>query len=584
MSKSTKRAARMTPEEKTNILFYHQQFEYLLHDMFINKEWTERNGRQKMLRVLAYCLYYKSITADHLVSTGITPASERSTEKIFLNRLAKKGYLRKEAVDIPGFRCTMYTITAAGAKHCTKQLDTLLEKDKRKGFDYHITSECLSYFSTRVKSYKQTVNYAHFIGIRSVNAYLLSYMDTPSFRYQIEVGTNKQGEHFSFDARISGNIERTHYSLQSDALLTIPYGKHTLSYYIEQDMNTQRCGTIALKMKNYLDSIYRNNESRAYEHTLLFSLFTRPLKTAYKIGNDKNSINRSTYMYGKIICYIIYCFMDEDTDFWDVPMIDVYEDILDYCQSAPVAREFYANVAGYLKKMLDKDPDMAAGDFIDAIRDEERKRTHISDGLVKRHRIAYEKRRLAIFETAATLDTTLYDRAALSGFSICTTHVGWHNLTMPYLFPLYREEERIRLMLSFYGYLDNTKVDCTYYLTSHTLEKQHYVLKNFFKFSNGLHLYIENISDDICGRLRVKHYMDEIAWSEGRGLLLCLVSPGDLDTAKQLFMQTKYAQFLHKGEKDMPLKVYFMTYEGFERGRDLFDFTKDGTFHLRPYH
>ena len=71
----------LSTQRKAEIDKYHHDFEDLIHLMYMDSAWTERYGRQKMLSVMTYCIYYRIITISHLQATGITPSAEPGTEK-----------------------------------------------------------------------------------------------------------------------------------------------------------------------------------------------------------------------------------------------------------------------------------------------------------------------------------------------------------------------------------------------------------------------------------------------------------------------------------------------------------------------
>lgn len=586
------RYKKQNPNDKVIINSYYEKYEHLLHDMFLSADWIERNGRQKMLRVLTYCLYYHSITADQLLSTSITPGGDRASEKGFLNRLVRTRYMSSEQIDIPGMKCILYTITNTGISCCIKKLRIILKEDKKRNIDYGIDEQCLQWLSSvaKISPSKTTRNYSHFIGVRTLYTYCLSSMPSPAFSYQLEVGIDQQGNLYSTTERAGGDIEREMYSFQCDALLSFPLtaaGKK-IFYYVEQDTGSQRAGVIQNKISNYLNSIYANNQKEPFYHCVLFSLLTKPSKISYKSEDEsENNITCACYRYAKTIAYIVYCLSDGPEDFMNVPMSYVYDELIEYVDNAPVAKDYYSNAASFVKHLLTDEPDMTAERFYEITRQGERTRnSKINDGLVKRHRQTYLSRRSTI-QKAVISSSPMIMRACLSGFSICTTHSGWHENIMPYLLPFSQNgrEERLILLLSFYEYIKTT-ISHTYEPVSDTFSGSGFVLKNHYTFDNGFHAYIENISDDISGKIRVEKYLNSITWTGGKGVLICLISEDDVAAARKLYMETSYEKQLHGNHSvtaALPLEVYFLKYDSLERGRDLFDFTSDGTFHLKPY-
>lgn len=563
----------LSTQRKAEIDKYHHDFEDLIHLMYMDSAWTERYGRQKMLRVMTYCIYYRIITISHLQATGITPSAEPGTEKTFLNRLARKGFLMPRKIETAGIRCNLYAITLKGAKWCCDSLRALNGAENAPP----LSDACLDYMLDRVRAWNNSGNGngAHAIGIRDLNAYLLSYLKMPGYRYAIEANINMQGKICSIAEYAAGSIRRNRNSLQSDAILTVP-GIGT--YYMELDMNTQRAGVISSKLSNYIYNVWETHPEETGSHNILFSLTSRPQKASYTYSGDKSpSINsHAAYIYRQAICYAIYKLSDDSTGFYEVSMTDVHEEMNRYAENAPVSNGFYRNIAAYIEKFLAEIPGLTAEEFLETARKSEKESMRRqNNGNAARHRLAYISRKKAIQKTAASCKAAT--EAFLQGLSLYTTHTGHHDTAFPYLNIRMsrKKEERLILMLRFYGYIGAG--DAFQYSALSQTAKMGYVLKNEYAFSNGFTCYVENISDDIGGYLRVQRHLDGICWEPGNGIIICLICEEDVQRARGLFCTSACCRLLN-GQKRyaIPLSAYFITYQNLDTGRGLFTFDAEG--------
>ena len=97
----------------------------------------------------------------------------------------------------------------------------------------------------------------------------------------------------------------------------------------------------------------------------------------------------------------------------------------------------------------------------------------------------------------------------------------------------------------------------------------------FCKAPDGMAVYIENLSDDAGGMVRVGHYLDTLRWSGSRGILLCLVDSIE-SIPTELFMESNYYQQIKNGG-EVFLKPVFATYQDFSRRTGYVEISADGT-------
>lgn len=73
------------------------------------------------------------------------------------------------------------------------------------------------------------------------------------------------------------------------------------------------------------------------------------------------------------------------------------------------------------------------------------------------------------------------------------------------------------------------------------------MLHNKFSYADNKNIYVECISEDIGGYVRVKEYMNKMQFSGAGGLLICIVSDDkdSIEIAKNLWSNSNYAAADH---------------------------------------
>lgn len=549
---------------------YLRQIELMVHDMFMNKAWDSLPHRKKSERVLSYCLHSKFITPHQLIVTGISISQDIKVERTFLDRLCKRGLLAKRIVDMAGINHIVYTITGKGAGWTASRLSALFLSHPELNAA-NIDESCLEYIRERARKYSYHAANAHAIAIRELNAFLLSYLPSPDYRYQIEALVNLSGDVYSHKRRTAGDITRMPFSLESDALLSVPIHHH--KFYIEQDMNTQRPGIVKGKINNYIANVIRHTD-KPWEHNVLLSLMTRTTRREHV--RTANEYTHTSYFYIKAICFIIHM-LATDMDFYEVPMKEVASELEAYIEYAPESVKFYKSTLKFLQNHLESSSDLTARDFLDLTREAEREHHMRNSSLEirKQHHIAYKHRRQSLYN--AIMKIPGIGDAMLKGFSIFASHTRNHEGIFPYLCPALspQKEERLSTLLSYY-HLVNTD-DAFQYESAGRITSD-IILKNHYDFGN-FHVFVENISDDLGGKCRTEHYLEKPDCAFGNGILICLIEDDEIETAKSLFMDSTYQKFLH-GETTaaLPLMVCFIAYSSFDRGKGLFSFDKNGIY------
>ena len=551
---------------------YQRQIELLIHDMFMNEAWDNLPHRKKSERVLSYCLQYKFITPHQLIATGISISQDLKVERTFLDRLCKKGYLAKSMVDVAGMSHVIYIITGKGTGWTVSRLSKLFLSHPELNIA-NVDSSCLEYIKERARKYSYHAVNAHAVGIRELNAFLLSYLPSSDYKYQIEALVDLSGNVYGYQRRTVGDITRMPFSLESDALLSAPAHGHYQRFYIEQDMNTQRPGIIKGKISNYIANIIRHTD-RPWEHSVLLSLMTRTTRQQYAPADD--GYTHTSYFYIKSICFIIHM-LASDIDFYEVSMKEVARELEIYIEYAPESVKFYKSTLKFLQSYLDASGNLTASDFHDLTRAAEREHHMRNSSLEirKQHHFAYKHRRQSLYNVLTKIPGI--EDAMLMGFSIYASHTRNHGGIFPYLSPALspQKEERLKMLLSYY-HLANINEEFRYEpagrITADGILKNHYDYGNF-------HVFLENISDDLGGKCRTEHYLERPDCIFGKGILICLIEDDEIETAKSMFMDSTYQKFLHGDiTATLPLMVYFIAYNSFDRGKGLFAFDKNGIY------
>lgn len=573
---------KVSQENLSCILSYHDQFEKLIHDMFMADGWKDTYSCTKRLQVLTYCCYYKFITIDHLIYLDSKSGSEYSAQKTFLYRMVKKGFLVAASVDAGDLevKTALYTITTKGLHYCMEILQSALPQLQKK---YAIDQDCLTYIMNRAKGYIGKASHSHSIGIRDLNAFLFSYLSDTRFRYMIEPSIDTSGQIYSFFERAAGNLVRSVDSIQSDAIFQTTLHGVTGTFYVEQDMNTQRLNVIQKKLSNYIDCVVQPNIDKLGLHNIIFSITSKPSKKA-SMAADTKEATKADFYYVKTLCFAIHMLSDESTPFEDVPMTDVIEQLEIYCETAPVGLQYYRNVISYVKKIIADDEDMTAEDFLSITQELGKIPFNRTNQFTKKQRRTYLSRRNVLRRSVSDNMERLKSHL-LNGLSVYTTHTKYHQYTFPYLLPALSPlmEKKLLFMFSLYGFVPaGTKVS---YEALENGDKQT-AFKNHYAFENGFHLYVENYSDDIGGRVRIRYYLNHMDWHGHNGVLLCLIDNDELAAVRQMYIKSRYAsvnQAAAGADTAFPLRVVFLQYQDLDRGKNLFEFDSDGTQRLMTF-
>lgn len=573
-------------KKKTNILFhpqtnnentaalYERRFENLVQSMFMDKKWKENYGFTKNIRVLAYCIQYGYINAKQLAMTNLTPHGDRHTENIFLYRLSKKGYLTPIRDETSEYTEYLFLISPAGINFFLKKIQILLGKEN----PYQIDEKCLQHMCNKVLSFTRrfmkTTKHHHSIAIRSINTYLFSVLPFDGYRFSLETAVNEAGDIVSLH-----NSSRMTNILVSDAYITTKNHEQRIAFYVEQDMRSQTTSSLKKKVDNYVKCVFQNRLEHPDAHNLLFSLLGTP-QTQMRKKTRTKMCSKNSASYRNLLHLLTFFLSNENTPFEDVRMSEVYEELLYYIENAPDVKTHCKNALAYLGDFLKAQPDITAIEFFDLTSKLRSQRKEDEQMILEEQNYGYyASRRKTIHKMLSSVDKSL-SRHLLRGISIYTCYTKNPGKVFPYLLPslLVEKEERLHTVLRYHNLVSERDTVAYAPLSAKNGEL---VLKNHYKYSNGLHVYVENYSDDYGGKFRIRHYLDTLRWSNDKGILLCLIDDTEQKDLHKFFLKSKYAQVLKEtnGKVELPLTVNLLSYSDLDAGKGLFFFGTDLQVH-----
>lgn len=341
-------------------------------------------------------------------------------------------------------------------------------------------------------------------------------------------------------------------------------------------MSTQRANVLSQKMIRYSEYVF-SNTAQSEINTLIFSLYT-PIKrlstsTIKSRCNDLELVSKANINYIRIaitsaLLSCDYSNQEELETLENCKLEKIYsilKEVKERISPVPLLKDyqrFYENACEYMSAYIDTYHDTTLRDLIEGTREEiNNSSVRIREDENSRLYNAYIERRQSI--TTAALSESTVDIQLKKGNSICTAPSRNLAYVLPnILIGLGGIDTKIYNLMSYCGYLSNSDGSYTYEPYSLTYQKDGYVLRNHFNFDNT-HVYVENISDDIGGYVRVREYMQTLSFSGDTGILVCLVSSDDKakELSKALWRDSLYAKTLHTSisNNELPLEVIYIT-------------------------
>lgn len=558
---------------------FHENFEILLHEMFINPNWSQQYGKQKELKILCYCLYYHYITIQQLLISQLTPMSDYNTEYAFLNRLQNKHYLGSKKVLVRNESVFVYFLTPHGCDQCIQKLKAHAGILNPECSSYQIDSAMLSYFAKRFQQREETINIGHTLSIRDLNLFFLSCKSiSTNYHYYFETGVDIYGNLISFFQTQNRSINRTNYLLQCDALIRYPTKQGELLTFVEQDMQTQRIHILKRKIANYITMLHTG--TMLYPLTnLVFSLNVRIPPMPYQ-KQHMQLASRSASVYMNSIELIQW--LCEQAQFPCQTVLELITVLQNYEKACGLPL-FCKNMLTFFQTIEKEKPGMGLNEVRQNIKEEKIERSfRLKEEKNKKYVKAYTTRKLAIFKGITDLSSSAQE-VLLAGFSICTTPNYNHSSVYPYLFPnLFFGIETVKSIIQFYHLVKEPIKSISYTPCTSTFSNDGFVFRNQYLINQNYSLVIENISDDYGGKVRISHYLNSMSFSQ-KTTLLCLVSDDEVSVAQKMFCESTYARNLYSGlNLAFSVEIYFITYSDFKNKRNVFYFNENGTPSMLP--
>lgn len=572
-------------------------YELLLHHLFIKNPKLRDEASYLNGLILFYTIGSYFFTPRQLVTFFIRTDSRNFVKKrealeIRLRRMAEKKYLNDKVFYVRGGEEKIYTVSEAGARYCLSQIEGIINKEKDKDIkSWNDTAAIFNSFKTEQYTYMKNraitktniQNFDHHIASRDFNLYLLTNKLTNiNYSYDTEVGIMPDGKRQSKAEVALDYINKVNMpALKSDAVIDYPTGDILYTFYMEQDTGEQRKNAIQKKIINYLDNKFPF-ETDLSVHSLLFSIFI-PRRMMRKRENLKDnnpsySAMRS-YTYGiDVVTRLSFKGMSLG-NIRVSDLINVYRDICNEGDNRKIT-----NQIKWMEKVLCKYPDISVEGLYKIVED-----NRSGDGLssakalTQRMHERYISRRESIFKWIYEMDAV--KELMSHGLSIFAAHNSEYGEIIPQLLPeLFHLKNKLTMLVSSSMAAGDSIKNVSFSSMSTRNGKDGNILKNHYLYNDTIHLYVENISDDLGGRHRVKKYLDSPYWENEKGVLLCLVSETDMNIASSLYMGTSY-QSTSSSPSPHPLssagslgtlKVYFLKYMSERDMTSLFTFDTSG--------
>lgn len=552
-------------------LSYLEEYQTMLHYMFASDTWgpASRTNR-KDIRVLSLLMYCQYLTIDLLVAAQVNQGTTSGATFQLLDRYIKRGLIKKDCKILIGSSYTdVYTLTTQGATYCREELPKFLKN--QTFFDLSISNDCIEIMYHRFINQHAKKNMNHYIQllytvIYSITGHRLCYHDVEAFINQIGIVLTPADK-----LALAQNKSHQIVKVKSDVYLKYVYNNYTTELFVEQDMSTQRSNILANKMEAYCRYVHASCNGKSLQN-LVFSLY-RPyeipsttitplhishLRCAIACALHSNEFKKGIYKLETFplerVCEILR--QDIENIMNSKYMVD-YK--LFFISTEKIINDLLCNgeakTISHLSWLL-KERNIDRSSQVKQLE---------YDQILK----GYISRKKAIFQAALANDEIV--TSMKQGFSICTMPSKYASQYLSYFgYGMGKWDDGIRFAQASNPFICASEEVTNYEPLTDTLQADGYVLRNHFIYDTGEHVYVENISEDIGGYVRVQEYMQTLRFSGHEGTLLCLVNdePDALSMAYQLWYNTNYVNAL--ATKILPLEVAFVKYNKITEYESLF--------------
>lgn len=573
--------------EAINIETTFLNYELLLHHIFLKDGFSYFFNGDKKFCVLYYCLTFRYITARQLSETGLFKNVTNEGLNMLLKRLYQNGYMTQDKAVINERAESVYTLTVKGASYCLSLLDNYMSKiTNTKILDIYVQLKGapLYYLVTRF-SFKQSNNYTHILGIRSLNLYLLTNPYSHiNYRYTLEVPIKQNGTVATLSERSEAKLKLRNNCIIADALLEYPVDGLLYRFFIEQDTGTQRAAVIQKKIRSYLNGVIEAVNHKEL-NSLVFSIGIPYSPKMYQTLDDVpcSSMAKDYISLAELIAALHSNFNLIDDALSMVKINEIIPPLGQFCKKYS-SSNFYKNALNYLENINVSYPNITISGAYNLINQQKK----IEDRSISKRKktylhARYTARRKAIYSIATEIEEC--KEAFLGGFSLYCSNAHDHSSVFPFLIPeIFNGRKLFETIVSLCIIKDAAVTSIDYNSAKGNKHIDGYILKNHYCFNSIFNLYVENISDDLGGYHRVAHYLNHPTWRHGTGVLLCIVSDSDIDLASNLYTNTVYTNYIqdHPGalcnkiSETFSLQVLFIRYSELGQKFSFFTFDKNG--------
>lgn len=542
------------------------EFETFLHHLLMTPSILP--PPPKRIKLLAYCIYYRCITAPQLYTLLNPMDGELSSDEKYLLRQKKAGLLTAYSKKDTGLDVILYAITLKG-------VDTLYDYLSQNFLGKGISRKCLDFMKKRFQGFSTLHTFRHFISTRDLGIALLSCADTTNYEMKMETVLRTDGSIVGRDELINGSFSERG-TFQCDSMVKyLSKDGITWNLFQEQDMYTQKRNILSGKINQYIPFCARAGFET---NILLFSLDTsnklsteniaeNPV-TSYSMYRSLSSLPFDSWLY------LTGCNCSNPAAEWKkLPLVDIARLYTDFNQSLPSNTGNRENALKIIHELLEENPYMTTGEAYErscsSVRNASTEMSLKKQQDMQRY---YYLRRNTVYN--ATRDVSDFQTAALNGMVVAT--VPNHDIisTLPTLFPrLFHEVEDSLLSMSYYYGLIPKPDNYTY----EAMDKEGMIhFRNVYHFKDNT-IYYENIAGDLGAYARVLSYLDTVVHPR-KGTLICVSDENMLENLKNILLSSRYMEYKANGYA-IPLRILFIHPEQLNKRLGLFEYTSDGSRH-----
>lgn len=566
------------------------EFSTLLYDNFLHKIFMDRSlGIGDRNKILLYCFRHKGLSIHQTyIMSGPSKNNKRSISMV-IQRLKNKKYITNATVDAKSYAA--YIITEDGIEYCKQLIPSLFDsifpnQDMvSDGYTFSL-DEIIEYLASKCISISPSY-WKHYLATRDINTYLLSsFLANKKYTYNTEVCLDANGSPVSLYALSLNGVANTTHPLRCDGLLTYPLTncERNMNFFVELDTGSQRSQIIKEKIENYME-YYLNSRSFTPLSSILFSLNSQISETQEKIKVKKGSYGSKEYYYLHelgTITNILHLIYNKDTSNYTLRDTLNALQALDKDNIISSLQNLNQTVSYFSNEFPSKKANLTVSDLRKCYYNNKELTTEEKEAiLATKYYDKYLTRRNLIHSAISKIADL--DKYFLKGFSLYTVPNYDIDGTFPYLLPeMFQFKSKLKRMLSSLNLAD--MMDIPEYQPLYSVNGLDYGLRNSYTFTNtGLHVIIENITDDLGGKARISYLLNNYETAPAplkSSKIICFLDNRSIDTVKEMYLKSKLGNKLasccgSRCIKDT-FEVMFASYDTIKTSGSLFTFSLNG--------